>query len=166
MDTEVRTAGRSALYSPDELTTHQALLTRRWVMVAVPCLLFAAGLVFAVIIRNEPLSIICTCLIGAILIFCHDFFIKPVSSYVRHLNNVLNGRVREIDLPFHALSEDMNLVDGVSYHSLTCVDIDGKGRPYERLFYIDALKTIPDFKEGEMVHIVHHDLVIANITHA
>lgn len=163
MDTKART---NSLYSHDELAVHKSLLTRRWMMIGIPCIVIAAVLIYAVIVRNEPLSIICAFLIGSILIFCCDFFVKPVSSYVKHLDNVLNGRVREVDLPFCAISEDVNMVDGVAFRSMTCMDIDGKGRPYERLFYFDNLKSLPDFKEGEMVHVVHHDLVVADITRA
>ena len=91
---------------------------------------------------------------------------KPLVCYRRHLRNVLYGRVHETVLPFVALSEDVNMVSGVACRAMTCLDYDGKGRPYDRLFYFDCLKQFPDFTEGEMLRVVHHDLVVADVTRA
>ena len=66
-------------------------------------------------------------------------------------------------MPFIRLSENIDVVDGVHYRQLLCADTDTKGRPYERLFYFDAEKAFPEASEGDMLHIVHHDLTVANV---
>jgi len=157
---------QSSIYSSAD---HQAIsrqISKRWLWIGIPCALLAAALVVSLIIRLQWLTVASTVAIGVILIAAYDLTVRPLVCYRRHLNNVLYGRVRETTLPFVALSEDVNLVDGVSFRAMTCSDIDGKGRPYDRLFYFDALKPFPDVKEGDMLHVVHHDLVVADITRA
>ena len=151
------------LYSMNDLTAIRAQKKRRWLALEIPCAVLAAVLVYSLTIRLEWLTSASTLLIGVILIAGHDFFIKPLSCYERHLVNCLQGRTRECDLPFISLSENIDLVDGVNCRQLLCADEDAKGRPYERLFYFDAEKQLPDVQPGQTVHIVHHDLMVANI---
>ena len=101
--------------------------------------------------------------LGAILIGGYDFFVKPLVCYEKHLKNCLQGRTRACDLPFISLSENVDVVDGVRCRQLLCEDFDAKGRPYERLFYFDAEKEFPAAKEGDLLHIVHHDLAVADV---
>ena len=117
-------------------------------------------------LKTEIITTACTILLGAILIFCWDLLIKPLNYYRKHLENVLFGRVHEATLPFVFLSEEINVVDGVACRMLTCQDTDAKGRLYDRLFYLDAEKSCPEFKEGEMVLVLHHDLIVADVTAA
>lgn len=157
---------KSAIYTEQDYIAISAQLKKRWLIAAIPCVLLLAVLVYSLVIRQEWLTTTCTILIGVILIAGYDLFIKPIACYRTHLSNVLYGRARESMLPFLAISEDVNVVDGVAYRSVTCQDVDGKGRLYERLFYFDAAKTFPEFQTGDMLRIVHHDLVVADIAHA
>ncbi len=99
----------------------------------------------------------------AVLIFCYDLFLKPLRCYQRHLDNVISGRRRAVDLPFLAISDDISLVDGVPYRAMTCTDLDAKGRPYDRLFYFDAEKPFPAIAPGETVRVVHHELDVSDV---
>lgn len=136
---------------------------KRWLLLSIPCILLLAVLLFGLFARLEWLTTVCTLVIGVILIAGYDLAIKPLHDYKIHLSHCLHGRTRECDLPFIRLSENIDLVDGVRYHQMFCEDKDGKGRPYERLFYFDAEKTFPDVNEGDMLHIVHHDLAVADV---
>ena len=151
------------LYCEADYTAVTAQIRKRWLVVSIPCILLLSALVASLCVRLEWLTSISTFLIGAILIGGYDLFIKPLCCYATHLKNSLHGRTRECELPFIRLSENIDLVDGVRYHELMVSDIDGKGRPYERLFYFDAEKTFPAVKEGDMLRIVHHDLAVADI---
>ena len=105
----------------------------------------------------------------SVLIFCYDLFLKPLRCYQRHLDNVISGRRRAVDLPFLAISDDISLVDGVPYRAMTCTDLDAKGRPYDRLSTL--LKLIagmlpPDegrVTTGETVRVVHHELDVSDV---
>lgn len=151
------------IYSEADYTTIVQQQKKRWMMIILPCIPLLVAIIFALIFRVEWLATAATIGIGVILIAGYDLAIKPLHCYEIHLKNCLHGRTRECDLPFLRLSEDVDLVDGVQFHQLLCQDTDAKGRPYERLFYFDVEKTLPELKEGDMVHIVHHDLNIADI---
>ncbi|MBQ3156639.1 MAG: hypothetical protein IJB81_06895 [Clostridia bacterium] len=153
----------STLYTQADLDAMNQQLRKRWVLLAIPCCILLAGLVSSLVIRLQWLSILTTIAIGAILIAGYDLALKPLRCYRRHLNTSLHGRTRECELPFVALSENIDVVDGVRFRQLLCADVDGKGRPYDRLFYFDAEKEFPPTEPGAMLHIVHYDLNVANI---
>ncbi len=151
------------IYSDADLTAIIQQQKKRWFILLLPCAALSIVLIASLFVRLQWLTIASTILIGVLLIAGYDLFIKPLHCYEIHLNDCLHGHTRECKLPFIRLSENIDLVDGVQYRQLICTDIDGKGRPYERLFYFDALKPFPDVQEGEMLHIVHHDLSVADI---
>ncbi len=156
----------STIYTEQDYTLIRQQIATRWRFIAIPCVILLIVLVWSLTVRIEWITSVCTAVIGVILIAAYDLAVKPLVCYKRHLNNVLHGKTREVTLPFVALSEDVNLVDGVNCRALTCLDYDGKGRPYDRLFYFDCLKELPDFQEGEMLRIVHHDLIVADVQRA
>lgn len=159
--TEPRT---STIYSAKDYETIQAQIRKRWRIVALPCIVLLAVLIWSLTARIEWVTTGCTILIGVILIAAYDLAIKPLDCYRRHLRNVLYSRVHEATLPFVALSEDISMVEGVACRALTCLDYDAKGRPYDRLFYFDCLKQFPEAAEGDMLRVIHHDLVVADVT--
>ena len=153
----------NAIYSEADYTAIIAQQRKRWLILIIPCILLAAVLVVSLIVRMEWLTSLSTILIGVLLIAGYDLFIKPLNCYARHLRHCLHGRTRECELPYIRLSENIDVVEGVRCRQLLCADLDAKGRPYERLFYFDAEKTFPEVNEGDLLHIVHHDLAVANI---
>lgn len=156
----------TTIYTEADLTAIQQQKKKRWILLLLPCAVLLGVLVYSLVIRLEILTIAATILSGTMLIAGYDFAIKPLSCYQRHLQNCLHGRTRECDLPFVSLSENVDVVDGVRYRQLLCADEDAKGRPYDRLFYFDAEKEFPAAKPGDMMHIIHHDLSVANIYRA
>ena len=153
----------NTIYSEADYTAIVTQQRKRWLILIIPCVLLATVLVVSLIVRWEWLTSLSTILIGILRIAGYDLFIKPLSCYARHLRHCLHGRTRECELPFIRLSENFDVVDGVRCRQLLCSDLDAKGRPYERLFYFDAEKTFPQANEGDVLHIVHHDLTVANI---
>ncbi len=153
----------STIYSEADYTTIVAQQRKRWLILSIPCVIFAVALIVSLVVRLEWLTSLSTILIGITLIAGYDLFIKPLNCYARHLRHCLHGRTRECELPFIRLSGNVDMVDGVRCRQLLCSDLDAKGRPYERLFYFDAEKAFPEVNEGDMLHIVHHDLTVANI---
>lgn len=151
------------IYAEADYTAISQQLKKRWLVLAIPCVVLLAVVIYSLCIRVEWLTSAATILIGVLLIAGYDFTIKPVRCYQRHLDRCLHGRTRECDLPFIRLSENVDVVDGVHFRQLLCADVDGKGRPYERLFYFDAYKTFPQVQEGDMLHLVHYELSVANV---
>ncbi len=164
METVLRADDRTnTLYQESEYTALCSQRRKRWLCLSIPCAALIALGVWAFIARNEVVINVATILAGIVLIAGYDLFIKPLDRYARHLHNALHGRVRQAELPFAAISEDVSMVDGVSCRAVTCVDYDAKSRPYDRLFYFDSLKPFPDLKEGDRVRVTHYDLTIADI---
>ncbi len=153
----------NTLYTESDCTALRSQITKRWICLAIPCALLLAAIILGVCIRNQLLTIGATIAVGTLLIAGYDLAIRPLSCYARHLHTALHGRVRETELPFAAISDDISLVDGLSCRAVTCSDYDAKGRPYDRLFYFDSQKAFPDFQAGEIVRVVHYDLNIADI---
>lgn len=154
----------NTIYSEADYTAIVKQQRKRWTMMGIPCAMLMVALIVSLFIRLEWLTTVSTILIGVILIAGYDLAIKPLHCYEKHLRHCLHGRTRECELPFIRLSENIDVVDGVRCHQLLCEDVDGKGRPYERLFYFDAEKTFPDVQEGSRLRITHYDLFVADIT--
>ncbi len=153
----------SKLFTDDDKTALSRQMRRRLILMLIPCLVLLGVAIYGMVIRDEMLTNVFGILCGAVAIFVYDLFLRPLLCYRKHLNNVTSQRRRTVELPFCAISSNIDLVDGVNYRALTCMDVDGKGRPYERLFYYDAQKPLPDFQEGEMVRVTHHELEVSDI---
>lgn len=152
----------NTIYTETDYTAIVKQQRKRWLILGIPCVMLLVALIVSLFIRLEWLTTASTILIGVILIAGYDLAIKPLHCYEKHLRHCLHGRTRECELPFIRLSENIDVVDGVRCHQLLCEDVDGKGRPYERLFYFDAEKGFPAIQEGSMLHIVHYDLFVAD----
>ena len=153
----------STLFSAQDQAAIRTQLNKRLILVLIPVVLMLGAAIYFATQRNEVATDVLTIAALSVLIFCYDLFLKPLRCYQRHLTNVISGRRRAVDLPFLAISDDISLVDGVPYRSMTCSDIDAKGRPYDRLFYFDAEKTFPDIAAGETVRVVHHELDVSDV---
>lgn len=153
----------NTIYTQADYTAIVRQQRKRWLILGIPCAILMAVLIFSLFIRKEWLTSASTILIGALLIAGYDLAIKPLHCYEIYLKNCLYGRTQTCVLPFIRLSENIDMVDGVRCRQLICSDIDTKNRPYERLFYFDAEKEFPAVKEGDMLHIVHHDLSVADV---
>ena len=129
----------SSLFSAQDQAAIRAQLKKRLILVLIPVLVLLGAAIYFAIQRNEVVTDVLTIVSLAVLIFCYDLFLKPLRCYQRHLNNVISGRRRAVDLPFLAISDDISLVDGVPYRAMTCTDLDAKGRPYVLLRRGEAL---------------------------
>lgn len=153
------------MYTEQDLLSIRKQEKKRWTIVGVVALLFIAGIVYSLIIRSEALTAGLTIVLVAILIFVYDLTIKPLHCYATLLHNLLHGRTRQLDCTYHSIDADLSLVDGVKYYGMTVLqqDEDG-GDPFERLLYWDAEKPIPQLQQGDQLHIVYHDRMIASLT--
>lgn len=152
------------MYTEQELLSIRAQQKKRWGILGGICLLLLAGIVYSFIIRSEALTSALTLLMGALLLFFYDLTIKPLLCYGAFLTNVLHGRTRELDCTFISADVDASIVDGVKYYALSLEQRDEDGDPFERMLYWDAQKPLPQLQGGEMLHIVYHDRMVANLT--
>lgn len=152
------------MYSEQDLTDIRAQQKRRWGFLCLPLILLLGILVYSIFIRVEWLTTLTTVLLGGVLIFAYDVLLKPLRRYEYHVNNALHGRTRELDCVYDGMSLDISVVEGVKYYSMTVMEDDDDGEPFERLFYYDIQKPLPEIAKGTPVHVVYHDREVASIT--
>ena len=151
------------MYSEEELTgLRRKIAGRRW-MILVPAALLAAGAVTAAVLRQELLTEILTILTGVLLIFAWDLFLRPLRCYERHMNQMLHGRLHEVEGDWAGMEDEISLVEGVPFHPVTLACTDEAGKPYERLLYYDAEKERPAILRGQRVRVTYSDRQIAQI---
>lgn len=151
------------MYTEQELASVRAAQNKRWLYLAIPCLLLVGVIVYSLTVRVEWLTAAATIVLGFLLIFFYEMTIKPLHRYEIHLDNCLHGRKRELDCTYHAKDMDLSVVDGVKFYGLTVLQPDEKGDPFERLLYWDAQKPFPALQEGDKLHIIYHDKMIADL---
>ena len=76
---------------------------------------------------------------------------------------MLHGRIHELTCRYSHIDEEISLVDGVSYRAMTFITYDEKHKPFERMFYFDVQKPVPELPEGAEVLVVYHDHELADL---
>ena len=145
------------MYQEQELEVLEAQLKKRWLLTLIPIALLLAGIVVAIIQRNETAADVLSILLGSVLIFSWSMFLSPIRKYARYVDGMLHGRQREAEGDWKGIEEESSMVDGVRCHALYIVCLDDKQKPYDRLFYLDAEKPKPSFREGQRVRVTYHD---------
>lgn len=151
------------MYTQQDLDAIQRQLHRRYALLAVPCVILFALIVYSLVIRSEVVTTACGIILGVMLVFVWDLLLKPLSCYEKLIRHALTGRRRELDCTFGSLSPDVSVVDGVRYHALSVFEPGPKKDPVERLMYFDAEKTFPDVEEGAPLHITYHDRSVVGL---
>ena len=152
------------MYTEQDLSAIQQQQNKRWIALLIPCVVLLCVLVYSLMIRVEWLTSAVTILVGAVLLFFYEMTIKPLHCYKKHIKNCLHGRKHELDCTYHSIDADISVVDGVRYYSMTVLQPDEKGDPFERLLYWDAEKPFPVLQGGEKLHILYHDRMVAQMT--
>lgn len=152
------------MYTEQDLTNIRAQQKKRWLILMLPCLILLAAIVYSLTIRLEWLTAAATVVMGILLLFCYEMFIRPLHRYEIHLDNCLHGRTRELDCTYQSIDADLSLVDGVKYYAMSLLQLDDDGEPFERMLYWDAEKPAPALNSGDQLHIVYHDRMIAQLT--
>lgn len=167
------------MYREEELTAlNRQLGIRRAILWGVTALL-TAGLVYAAVSRARligsdarlavrlsgavPYEIaiyILSAVIGIWALTWWGLALKPLTDYKKHLINVLRGRTHTVDGRWGGVSEEISEVDGVKCRTVSLILQDEKGWDYDRRFYLDVLRQVPDFAEGASVRITYHDKLL------
>ena len=123
--------------------------------------LLLAGVIVSFVFRVRWITTALSLVLGAGIIFCEGLLLSPLRAYRRHLNNVLHGRTRTTTGAFKEMEEVAVDRDGVKYYPMM-LSVGNMDDPEDdRLFYYDAQKPIPDWKSGDMLHIVSYDKFVS-----
>ena len=151
------------MYTEQDLIHIKDQQKKRWMALGIPCLILLGGLIASLVVRIEWLTALLTILIGAILIAGYDLYIRPLRRYQLFLQNALHGMIRETECYFQAISRSEEPVEGVMCRTMDVTDHDDEGKPYDRLFYFDALKEFPAMEPGQKLHITYHDRSVVDL---
>jgi len=158
------------MYTQDDYKAVTRMLQKRWWVVALPAaaLLAAAIAIFVhgQLSRNDTLWMVTTALTivgGAYFLFMYGVYVRPVSVYRRHLNYMLNGRMRVTTGVFKSFSEDVSDREGLDCYAMM-LNVGDKDDPEDdRLFYYDAYKAKPEVPFGALVTVHSNDKMVSDM---
>ena len=159
------------LYSQTDRDQALAMRKRRLLVVWVPAvllLLTAIGSFVWYRINHDESGWIVTGLItilaGAYFIFFYGVYLRPALKYKRHLDYMLDGRKRVTEGILKEVSEAALDHDGIDCYSVM-INIGEKDDPEDdRLFYLDAYKSMSEYQAGDRIRVESNDRLIASIT--
>jgi len=105
-----------------------------------------------------------TILAGGYYIFFYGVYLGPLRKYKKHLDYMLDGRKRETVGTLTEISDTIMDKDGIDCYSVTLNIGDHNDPEDDRLFYLDAYKTLDGFKINDPVCIESNDRMIASVT--
>lgn len=105
-----------------------------------------------------------TILAGAYCIFLYGVYLRPVLKYKRHLDYMLDGRKRVTEGFVKEIGQTAQDRDGIDCYSVL-LNVGEKNDPEDdRLFYLDAYKSLDGFQPGDRVTVESNDRMIASFT--
>jgi len=150
------------LYTEQDYAAIRAQRMRRILLTAIPLVILFAGAIYCAILRLQVLTIILTIIAGGLWMFVHGLFIKPVSAYCQHMDQVMHGRVRTLTGAFKQMDDFPALRDGVYYYSMLINVGKMEDEEDDRLLYYDANLPRPDWKQGDMLTVTYHDKALGS----
>ena len=159
------------MYTHEDMAEVERLLKKRWRAAAIPAaLVLAAGIALFVVGRMNRSDTMwmataaLTVLGGRYFLFLYGVWVKPARVYRRHVDYMLNGRMRETTGVLKSFSEDVSDREGLECHAMM-LNVGEKDDPEDdRLFYFDALKPWPGWAAGTRLTVKSNDKMVASIT--
>ncbi|MBE0601435.1 MAG: hypothetical protein IH607_06570 [Firmicutes bacterium] len=103
-----------------------------------------------------------TVLAGAYCIFLYGVYLRPALKYKRHLDYMLDGRKRVTEGILKEIGEAVQDRDGIDCYAVL-LNVGEKNDPEDdRLFYLDAFKSLDGFAPGDRVALESNDRMIAS----
>ncbi len=161
------------LYSQADRDEALVMRKKRSLVVWIPTiliLLLAIGSYVWYRLQHDESGWIVTGLItilgGAYCIFFYGVYLRPVLKYNKHLDYMLDGRKREtvgILKEVSDVAQDHNSIDCYT----VLMNVGEKNDPEDdRVFYLDAFKSIAGFQAGDRIRVESNDRMIAGVTKA
>ena len=108
-------------------------------------------------------SALITIIGGAYFLFFYEVYLRPVSQYRKHVDIMLDGRKRETLGILKEWSGEVSDHGGMDCMSLT-INVGQRNDPEDdRLFFLEAQKTMPPIEVGTSVRVISNDRMVADI---
>lgn len=158
------------LYSQTDREAVYALRKRRllivWLPTSLMLLLSIVAFVWYRLNHNASgwiLSSILTILGGSYAIFFYGVYLRPVLKYKRHLDYMLDGRKRVTTGILKEIESEVQDRDGIDCYSVF-INVGEKDDPEDdRLLYLDAFKSLSDYKPGDRITVESNDRMIVSV---
>ena len=151
------------MYQEAEMAAVNAQLRRRWILFLIPCLALLACQIFGIIHRNQILTSFAGAVLLAVFLFVFEMLILPLYRYRHFLHEMLYGPRHDIEGDYLSTESDDSVIEGVTFRGLHFTCLDDNQDPYDRLFYLDRTKPLPQLNEGQHVTVTFHDRQIVAI---
>lgn len=172
------------MYTEADRTAIRGQMTRRMLAVWLPAAVLIVTALTALIWRTsaaahtriddpealallrklEWITYICGGGAAVWLILADGLLVSPLRKYRRYLSDVLDGLRHETVGDWGGVAGDVSEVNGVRYRAVSLIQQDEKGRPFDRLFYFDCEKELPEIADGTPVRITYHDRMVIGIS--
>lgn len=140
------------MYTEQDYARVAAVKKKRLGLSFLVLALSLAVLVIGLVIRNKPMATFGTAAVACLFYAVLELKALPWVRYDRYLRDIREGLSHETDADFVSMSEAPRLNNGVMFYDFV-VRVGGEDED-ERLFYHDADKVVPEFEQGQMLHIV------------
>lgn len=158
------------MYTEADRVQERMRYRKRLLITMIPGMVcFAGGVVVFVVgqLQRQPwgwiVASILTILGGSWCIFMQGVYLRPVALYRKHLDYMLDGRMRQTNGVLQHIAQVPTDKDGLDCYALI-VNVGEKQNPEdERLLYFDARKGEPPFTEGTRVQVLSNDKMISSI---
>ncbi len=171
------------MYREEELTALKRQIGVRKVIFFGVTALLLAGVAYAILsraalIRSEdvrltqrlagsrPLEIAAYILAGLAGIWVLTWWglaLKPLTDYRKLLEGVLHGRTHTVEGRWDGTDEDLSDVDGVECRTVNLILQDEKGWDYQRRFYLERHRELPEIDSGAQVRVTYHDKLLVSL---
>lgn len=150
------------MYTEQDFAAIRAQKMRRMIITIIPVILLSAAAIYCAALRLQALTMILTIIAGGLGMFMYGLFVKPVSAYYQHMDQVMHGRVRTLTGAFKQMDDFPALRDGVYYYSMLINVGKMEDEEDDRLLYYDANLPRPDWKQGDMLTVTYHDKALGS----
>lgn len=122
--------------------------------------LFLGVLVYSLVIRAKWLTILLSCVMGAIAIFYSGMTLSPLFAYRKYIRLLLTGRQRELTGYFKGFDAHEVLRDNVRFLSFL-LNIGEQDLPEDdRQLYYDVNLPLPKWQPGDRLHVESFDKAV------
>ena len=149
------------MYDKNDLDAARQAAKKALLLMLLPAIPLLGATVFSFVIRDKWLTILLSSLTGCWIIFIYQMVYVPKKAYREHIQSAMGSSQKECDGHYLRMENTPVERNNVMFYAFY-LNVGEKQDPEDdRLFYYDAQKPIPDWKSGDMLHIVSYDKFVS-----
>ena len=150
------------MYDENDLKKAQEATKRAQILMLVPAGVLLALAIWSFIVRIKWLTILLTALAGCWMIFIYHMKRLPARAYQEHVRSALRAPKKNAEGRYLRMEATPVERNNVMYYAFY-LNVGEKQDPEDdRLFYYDAVKTLPDWKSGDRLRVISYDKFVSS----